>query len=145
MTLQFKAYEVREERTNVPTPNQFRVGRNPSYLDSLVAGVISPIVHLPQILWFGSLWPFIKSLWRGLSFILYSMIAGVAGQANGFRTVDVAERELTDAEKQTALDDMLRGSGFIAISTKSIGGPRPMSPAEDAALDRLLAGEKDEH
>lgn len=144
MTIQFKAYDVREERTNVPTPTQFRMGRNPSYVDSLIAGVVSPIVHLPQILWFNSLWPFAKSLWSGLSFIFLSIGAGVAGHANGFRTVEVKERELTEEEKQGALDDMLRGSGFIAVNLKRIGSPRPMTPAEDAAMDTLLAGDKDD-
>lgn len=145
MTIQFKAYDIREERTSVPTPMQFRTGRNPSYLNSLVAGIFSPILHLPQIFWFNSLWPFLKSLWTGVAFISLSMGAGIAGQANGFRTVEVKERDLTEEEKQTALDDMLRGSGFIAVSVNRIGGPRPRTPAEDAALDSLLAGDKDEH
>lgn len=144
MTIHFKAYDVKEERTSVPTPPQFRIGPNPSYLNSLVAGVFSPILHLPQIFWFNSLWPFIKSLWTGFNFLAMSMGAGLAGQANGFRTVEVKERELTEEEKQTALDDMLRGTGFIAVSTKTLGGPRPMTPAEDAALDRLLAGDKED-
>jgi hypothetical protein len=144
MTIQFKAFDVREERTNVPTPTQFRMGRNPSYVDSLIAGVISPIIHLPQILWFNSFWPFIKSLWSGVQFIFLSVGAGVTGQANGFRTVEVKERDLTEEEKQTALDDMLRGSGFIAVNVNRIGGPRPRTPAEDAALDSLLAGDKED-
>jgi hypothetical protein len=144
MTIRFKAFDVREERTNVPTPPQFRLGPNPSYLDSLVAGVVSPIIHLPQILWFNSLWPFLKSLWAGVHFIFLSVGAGLAGQANGFRTVEVKERDLSDEEKQTALDDMLRGSGFIAVNLKRMGGPRPSTPAEDAAMDRLLAGEDKE-
>lgn len=145
MTIHFKAYDVKEQRTSVPTPMQFRVGRNPSYLNSLVAGVFSPILHLPQIFWFNSLWPFIKSLWTGFAFIVMSFCAGVMGNANGFRVINVAERELSDAEKQSALDDMLRGSGFIAVSLSKIGGPRPMTPAEDAALDTLLAGDKEHH
>jgi hypothetical protein len=145
MTIHFKAFDIREERTSVPTPMQFRTGRNPSYLNSLVAGVFSPILHLPQIFWFNSLWPFIKSLWTGVSFISLSIGAGIAGQANGFRTVEVKERELSEDEKQAALDDMLKGSGFIAVSLKRIGGPRPMTPAEDAALDALLAGDKEHH
>ena len=143
MTIQFKAYDVREERTNIPTPTQFRLGRNPSYVDSLIAGVVSPIVHLPQILWFNSFWPFAKSLWSGVHFIFLSVGAGVTGQANGFRTVEVKERELSEEEKQTALDDLLLGTGFIAVNLKRIGGPRPMSPAEDAAMDTLLAGDKE--
>jgi hypothetical protein len=145
MTIHFKAFDIREERTSVPTPLQFRTGPNPSYLNSLVAGVFSPILHLPQILWFNSLWPFIKSLWTGLSFIFLSVGAGVFGQANGFRTVEVKERELSDEEKQSALDDMLKGTGFIAVNLKRMGGPRPMTPAEDAALDSLLAGDKDDN
>lgn len=128
---------MREERTNAPTPAQFRVGRNPNYLDSLIAGVVSPIVHLPQILWFGSFWPFLKSLWRGLSFIIYSMVAGIAGQANGFRTVEVSERPLTEEEKQKALDDMLLGSGFIAVSLKKIGGNRVAETSQETSEDRV--------
>lgn len=122
MTIRFKAFEVKEKRTCVPTPPQFRIGSNPSYVDSLIAGVFSPFLHLPQILWFNSLWPFLRSLWTALSFILMSIGAGVTGRANGFRTTEVQERDLSEAEKQTALDDMLRGTGFIAVSLSKIGG-----------------------
>ena len=121
MTIQFKAYDVREERISVPAPNQFRVEHNPNYVDSLIAGCLSPIIHLPQILWFGSFWPFLKSLWKGLSFIVYSIMAGLAGQANGFQTVEVKERTLSDEEKQAALDDMLQGTGFVAVKLSDLG------------------------
>ena len=145
MTIHFHTYDIKEERTWVPSPPEFRPGHNPNYLESLCAGCFSPLLHLPQILWFNSLWPFIKSLWTGFAFIVMSFCAGVMGNANGFRVINVAERELSDAEKQSALDDMLRGSGFIAVSLSKIGGPRPMTPAEDAALDTLLAGDKEHH
>lgn len=121
MTIQFIAYDVEEERTSAPTPNQFRIGHNPSYVNSLIAGCLSPIIHLPQILWFGSFWPFLQSLWKGLSFIVYSIMAGLAGQANGFRTVEVKERTLSDEEKQAALDDMLQGTGFVAVKLSNLG------------------------
>jgi hypothetical protein len=145
MPIHFKAYDVKEARTNLPTPLQFRVGANPSYVDSLIAGVISPILHLPQILWFNSLWPFFKSLYTGVVFICLSVSMGVMGRANGFVTSEVVERDLSEEEKQTALDDMLRGSGYIAVNVNRIGGPRPRTPAEDAALDALLAGDKEQH
>lgn len=141
MTLQFKAYEVREERTNIPSPKQLRFESNPSYLDSLITGVLAPIVNLPQLLWFNSLWPFIKSLWVSLQFILLSICAGVMGRASGFRVAEVVERNLTDEEKQTALDDMLRGSGFAAVSLNRNNARHAVTPDEDAQMDRLLAGE----
>lgn len=121
MTFEFKSYDVREKRTSVPTPNQFRVGHNPNYVDSLIAGCLSPIIHIPQILWFGSCWPFLRSLWRGLSFIAYSFMAGLAGKANGFRTVEIKERTFSDEEKRAALDEMLQGTGFVAVKIGDVG------------------------
>ena len=118
MPLQFKAYEVQKERTCIPEPSEFRIEHNPNYLNSFITGVFSPLLHLPQILWFSSLWPFLKSLWNSLSFILLSMSMGVMGRANGFRTVNVVERELSDEEKEAALADMLEGSGYVAVKAK---------------------------
>jgi hypothetical protein len=115
MPISFKKFTVKEERTSIPTPRQFRVGHNPSYLNSLMCGVFSPILHIPQILWFNSLWPFIKSLAMGLSFIGLSIVAGVMGRANGFVITDVEDGELTEDEKFKALSDMLEGTGYKAV------------------------------
>jgi hypothetical protein len=121
MSIQFKAYKVTKERTCAPEPNEFQVGRNPSYLNSLVAGVLSPILHLPQILWLNSFWPLLKSLWRSLTFILLSMSAGFMGQANGFRTTGVKEHLMSDEEKECVLAEMLEGSGYVAVKETSVG------------------------
>ena len=115
MPLMFKKFTTKEERTSIPTPRQFRVGYNPSYLNSLMCGVFSPILHIPQILWFNSLWPFIKSLWMGIAFIGLSIVAGIAGRANGFIITTVEDGELTEEEKLRALADMLEGSGYKAV------------------------------
>ena len=124
--IRFHAYDIKEERTAFPTPTQFRYGRNPSYLNSLAAGVFSPILHLPQILWFGCFGPFLKSLWRGLYFIGFSMFAGLTGRANGFIVTNVAPRELTEAQKLDAVNDMLQGTGYRAVPlnapTQDFGG-----------------------
>lgn len=122
MSINFKSFEIKEEPTNCPTPMQFRVGRNPSYIDSLLAGVVSPIIHLPQILWFGSFWPFLKSLWRGVSFICFSMAMGFLGRAQGVRIVEATPRELTMEDRQKVLDDMLAGSGFKAVPLNQLYG-----------------------
>jgi hypothetical protein len=65
------------------------------------------------------------------------------GRANGFVTSEVVERELSEKEKQAALDDMLRGSGYKAVNLSA--AKFPMTPEEDAILDTLLAGEKEQH
>lgn len=113
--IRFHAFDIKEERTAFPTPKQFRVGANPSYLNSLVAGCFSPILHLPQILWFNSLWPFIKSLVMGVAFIGVSMIAGLLGRANGFVITQAEPRKMTEEEKQQAINEMLSGSGYRAV------------------------------
>lgn len=109
-----KAIEVERQRTAIPAPREFEVGPNPSYLNSLVAGCFSPILHLPQILWFNSLWPFLKSLAGGLSFIVLSFVAGLTGRANGFRVIGYKERELTEQEKEMAIREILAGTGYVA-------------------------------
>lgn len=116
MTIQFKAFHVKEERTNIPTPTQFRVEQNPSYANSLIAGVFSPILHLPQIYLFGCVWPFLRSLFKATSFIFLSMIAGVLGKASGYRVVDVEESSVGEDEKREAIEQMLVGTGYIAIT-----------------------------
>jgi hypothetical protein len=133
MPIQFKAFEYKEARTNLPSPGQFRLGPNPSYADSLIAGVVSPIIHLPQILWFNSLWPFAKSLWSSFSFLCLSIGAGFAGNANGFITTEVIERDLSEGDKQRALDDMLRGSGYQAISLNPHDTKTPVETSEATA------------
>lgn len=114
MTTIMKAIEVTRERTSIPTPREFEIGPNPNYFDSLIAGCLSPILHLPQILWFNSLWPFLKSIFNSLQFILVSFGAGITGKANGFRVVNTKERELTDQEKEDAVRAILAGTGFVA-------------------------------
>ena len=115
MAIKFQSIDVKEERTSIPTPRQFRVGHNPNYLNSLMCGVFSPILHLPQIIWFNSVWPFLKSLVAGLVFIVMSIVAGVLGRANGFVVTEMAEREPTREEKERALNEMLAGSGYRAV------------------------------
>lgn len=122
MPMQFRAYEYKEERTSCPEPRQFRIGPNPSYLSSLLAGVVSPILHLPQIVWFNSLWPFAVSVFSGLSFICVSITMGLLGRANGVRIVAIEPKELNMDEKQKALDDMLAGSGFKAVPLNKLYG-----------------------
>jgi hypothetical protein len=108
-----KRVEVKRERTSVPTPKEFEVGDNPSYLNSLMTGCVSPLLHLPQILWFNSLWPFVKSLGGSVAFIGMAFVAGVTGKANGYRVLSVEERELTMDEKEEMVRDILSGTGFV--------------------------------
>lgn len=128
MTIHFKAFEYKEQRTAFPEPQQFRIGHNPNYVESILAGVFSPILHLPQILWFGSIWPFLRSLARGVYFIAVSMLMGVLGRANGVRIVQLEPRELTQEEKQKAMDEMLAGSGFKAVPISELYGAKTSTP-----------------
>lgn len=121
--IHFHTYDVKEERTWVPAPLEFRAGHNPNYLQSLVAGCFSPFLHLPQIIWFNSVWPFLKSLVGGLTFIVMSFVAGVLGRANGVRTISVTPREPTIAEKEMALANMLAGTGYKAVPIKTTLAP----------------------
>lgn len=115
MSIQFKAYEIKEERTAFPTPKQFRVEKNPSYLASLLAGVFSPILHLPQIAWFNILWPLAQAIWSSIVFVLLSMFAGVTGRASGYVVTGLEERTATEEEKEKAMQEMLAGSGYKAV------------------------------
>lgn len=121
MPINFKKFSVKEVRTSIPTPRQFRVGHNPSYLNSLCAGVFSPILHIPQILWFNSLWPFLVSLWMGLTFIVLSMVAGFMGRANGFIVTEVVDEEIDEADRKKVIDDMLAGTGYTAVKIPAYG------------------------
>jgi hypothetical protein len=113
--IRFQSFHIKRERTAFPEPRQFEVGPNPSYFNSLCAGVFSPILHLPQILWWGCLWPFLNSLWRGVWFIGFSMLAGLLGRANGFVITQVEKNELTEEDKHKAINDMLAGTGYRAV------------------------------
>lgn len=115
MSISFRAYDIKEERTAFPTPKQFRVEDNPSYLASLLAGVFSPILHLPHMIWFNSLWPLAKSIFGTVSFIVLSMIAGVTGRASGYIVTGMEERTATEEEKERALTEMLSGTGYKAV------------------------------
>lgn len=115
MTINFHKFKLVEERTSIPTPRQFRVGHNPSYLNSLMCGVFSPILHLPQIIWFNSVWPFLKSLWMGVCFIFLSIIAGIVGRANGFIVTHEVDGEITEEEKLAAIENILQGTGYKAV------------------------------
>lgn len=113
--IKFHSYKFKEERTAFPTPTQFRMGRNPSYLNSLVAGCFSPILHLPQILWFGCLWPFLRSLWRAVGFIVISVWAGLTGRANGFVVTQMEQASVSEEDKLAAVNEMLAGTGYRAV------------------------------
>lgn len=114
--ISFHSFDIKEERTWIPTPKQFRVGPNPNYLNSLSCGIFSPILHLPQILWFNCLYPFLKNIFLTFSFLGIAILAGVMGRANGFRVVSMTPRVPTEDEKREAMNEMLRGSGFVATS-----------------------------
>lgn len=113
--IRFHSYKIKEERTAFPSPNQFRAAYNPSYLNSLAAGCVSPLLHLPQILWFGCTWPFLKSLARALYFIGFSMLSGIMGRANGFIVSNVEPVEMTEEDKLNAVNEMLAGTGYRAV------------------------------
>lgn len=115
MAIEIRSFELKEERTSLPTPKQFRVERNPSYFASLVTGCFSPILHLPQIVFYTILWPFIMAIFRAIIFIGLSMFAGITGRASGYRTVEYVERKQTQSERQAIVNEMLRGTGFRAV------------------------------
>lgn len=115
MSTIIKAYDIKEERTAFPTPKQFRVEKNPSYLASLLAGVFSPILHLPQMVWFNIIWPLAKAIFSTMMFILLCMFAGITGRASGYIVTGLEERPATDEEKEKALGEMLAGTGYKAV------------------------------
>jgi hypothetical protein len=115
MSIEIRSFELKEKKTNFPTPKQFRVENNPSYASSLVTGCFSPLLHLPQILFYGTLWPIATSLSKSFAFIALSMWAGVTGRACGYRTVEYIERKQRQAERQEVLNEMLAGTGFRAV------------------------------
>lgn len=115
MSIEIRSFDLKEERTLFPTPKQFRVEDNPSYVASLVTGCFSPILHLPQIVFYTILWPFVTAIFKGIVFIGLSMFAGVTGRASGYRTVEYVERKQTQAERQEVLNEMLKGTGFRVV------------------------------
>jgi hypothetical protein len=115
MAIEIRSFELKEERTILPTPKQFRVERNPNYLASLVTGCFSPILHLPQIVFYTILWPIVVAIFQAIVFIGLSMFAGITGRASGYRTIEYVERKQTQAERQEILNGVLKGTGFRAV------------------------------
>lgn len=115
MPITLKAMKIEEERTYFPTITQFRVEENPCYPCSLITGIVSPILHLPHLLLTQALWPFAKAVFGVFAFVFVSMFAGVMGRASGYRISKMEEVELTREDKETALRDILQGTGYVAV------------------------------
>jgi hypothetical protein len=123
MSLEFHGYEMKREPTMLPTPKEFCVENNPSYAKSLVTGIVSPLFHLPQIIFFGCLWPFITAIGKSIAYIGLSMYAGFTGRASGYRTTEVKSVAISQADRQKAVNRMLEGSGFVAVPIEAITEP----------------------
>lgn len=108
-------------KTWLPMPSELFLGeRNPNYFESLVAGVFSPIFHLPYIAWFNIIYPVIAGLGRALAFISVSVIGGLLGRASGRRMVAIEELKLTDKEMEEQLDMLLKDTGYLAVKMETV-------------------------
>jgi len=70
-----------------PEIKQFYVGPNPNYLNSLVTGIVTPLLNLPINLLNMVVLPLIQSISRLVVFMLVSVAAGILGRANGFEVI----------------------------------------------------------
>lgn len=83
----------------LPEPSNLRIGeKNPSYVKSLAAGVISPFVHLPWIIFYTFLRPLFDALVKTILFFGVSIFAGLCGRAAGVRLVEVQEERPSEEE-----------------------------------------------
>ena len=71
----------------LPDPRHMVVMRNGNYFRSLVAGTLSPLIHLPQMIWHLLLLPLLKGIVALVTIIIVNFVAGVLGFCSG---VDVS-------------------------------------------------------
>lgn len=95
--------------TWLPEPAHLRVQRNPNYLQSLVVGIVSPIFHLPFILFYTFVTPLWDAIKKVVLFFLVSFFAGITGKACGVRLVDVKMEEATEEEIQAYMKAIFEG------------------------------------
>lgn len=112
----FKAYEVKEERTWLPTMPEtvYASSGTGSYLHSIIAGVLSPVLHLPFHVWKLCLKPFLMGIWAVIAFTCLAILLGLLGRVSGVRR-EVKEREPTADEKEMAMRHFMSGSGFVPV------------------------------
>ena len=79
------------KRVWFPAPETLVVGPNANYLQSLCAGVVSPILHLPNMLWDFLVLPVVLGVGRMAAVLGLSLLAGITGRANGFVPVKAEE------------------------------------------------------
>jgi len=98
--------------TWLPEPRNLRLGeRNPNYLKSLAAGVISPFFHLPWIIFYTFLQPLFEALFKTVLFFIVSIWFGITGRAAGVRLVDVQVEQPSEEEVQAYIKSIFEGTG----------------------------------
>lgn len=71
-------------RNWLPDPRRMMTARNDSYIRSFVAGVFSPLFHLPQMVWGLILRPLIYGIGAVIAVLVINFLAGVVGYCTGF-------------------------------------------------------------
>lgn len=123
-------------KTWMPMPSQLFLGeQNPNYIESLVAGVFSPIFHLPYILWYNIIYPVLAGICRSIAFISVSIVGGIIGRASGRRTIAIEELKLSDDEMEAQLDFLLKDTGYMAVKMDTV---RRLQMQEKDREDRVI-------
>lgn len=103
----------------LPEPSNLRIGeKNPSYLKSLAAGVLSPIVHLPWIIFYTFIRPLFDSLLKFILFFGVSFFAGLTGRASGVRLLEVTEERPSEEEIAEYIKAIFKDAGVNANTVR---------------------------
>jgi hypothetical protein len=103
----------------LPEPSNLRIGeKNPSYLKSLAAGVLSPIVHLPWIIFYTFIRPLFDSLLKFVLFFGVSFFAGLTGRASGVRLLEVTEERPSEEEIAEYIKAIFKDAGVNANTVR---------------------------
>lgn len=78
----------------LPDPRRMVIRRNGNYFRSLVAGCLSPLFHLPQMVWHLLLQPVFNGVLAIVTITVVNFVVGIAGYCPG---IDV---RITDEDNQ---------------------------------------------
>ena len=123
------------EKVWLPMPKELILSeRNPNYIESFVAGVISPIWHLPYILAANIVLPLIKAIFTTLAYIFLSVFGGIIGRAQGRRVSKLENLPMTDKEIETELDNLLKDTGYIAVKVDTVQKLKLLQEAKENVI-----------
>ena len=116
MTLQMRKVKTTSEKTLFPTGKEFEFAKSKevkfAYWESLTVGILSPLLHLPQMVFFGVILPVISGVVGVVASIFISFVVGLSGRATGRRVTKEELLKLEDEDVEKEINSILRGTGF---------------------------------